>query len=146
MSDVADAAKHGALTKRRRDGTRRDNSLSVEAYFEYMPSRGFRFMRNAVTITHVSQGEIDFVAASLKAVQYWMNQLLLSLKRPLAVAEGPDEFHPTAYLYFDPKYCFKMQTTRLKFFEKRGDGTYRLVDPQEVRFEIRELPVAKESN
>lgn len=137
MSDVADAAKHGQL----RD-TSRNNKLYVASCFEYAADRGFRFIRNSVTIAHAGSGEKDFMATALAAAQYWMNQLAFSLNRTLAVGEGPDEFFPTAYLFFNPKYCINMAQTRLKFFEKLTDGRYRPVDPPEVKFEVFEIPEA----
>lgn len=73
-------------------------------------------------------------------LRYWMGHLGFSLNRDLTVSEGPAEFFPSAYLYFNPKYCINMAQTRLKFFEKLVDGTYRRVDPPEVRFEVFELP------
>lgn len=136
MSDVADAAKHGQL----RDPAR-NNKLYVASCFEYAGNRGFRFIRNSVTIAHASSGEHDFMVTSLTALRYWMGQIGFSLNRELAVAEGPAEFFPSAYLYFNPRYCINVAQTRLKFFEKLDDGTYRPVDPPEVRFEVFELPV-----
>jgi len=135
MSDVADAAKHGQL----RDPSR-NNTLYVASCFEYSSERGFRFIRNSVAIARASAGELDFMATALAATQYWMGVLRFSLNRSLAVAEGPDEFFPTAYLYFNPKYCINMAQTRLKFFEKQHAGAYRPVDPPEVKFEVFEIP------
>lgn len=135
LSDVADAAKHGQL----RDSSR-NNKLYVASCFEYAAERGFRFVRNSVTIAHTSAGEKDFMVTSLVALQYWMNQLKFSLNRTLAVSEGPDEFFPSAYLYFNPKYCINMAQTRWKFFEKLTDGNYRPVDPPIVKFEVYEIP------
>jgi hypothetical protein len=51
-----------------------------------------------------------------------MGHLGFSLNRDLPVSEGPAEFFPSAYLYFNPKYCINMAQTRLKFFEKFVDG------------------------
>lgn len=138
MSDVADAAKHGQL----RDPSR-NNTLHVASCFEYGAGRGFRFIRNAVSIAHATAGEVDFMDTALAASQYWMDILGFTLNRKLAVAEAADEFFPTAYLYFNPKYCINMKQTRLKFFEKK-DGNYRPVDPPEVMFEVFEVP--EESN
>ncbi|MGH8727621.1 MAG: hypothetical protein ACREV9_05590 [Burkholderiales bacterium] len=136
MSDVADAAKHG----RQLDNPSRNNTLYVASCFEYAAGRGFRFIRNSITVSHVSYGEVDFMATALEAAQYWIRVLGFSLNRNLAVFEGPDEFFPTAYLYFNPKYCINMSQTRLKFFEKQNDRNYRPFDPPEVRFEVFEIP------
>ena len=130
MSDVADAAKHGQL----RDSSR-NNTLHVASCFEYGAGRGFRFVRNSVSIAHATSGEVDFMATALAASQYWMQILDFTLNHKLAVAEAADEFFPTAYLYFNPKYCIKMKQTQLKFFEKK-DGNYRPVDPPQVMFEV----------
>ncbi len=135
MSDVADAAKHGQL----RDPAR-NNKLYVASCFEYGGARGFRFIRNSVTIAHASTGEHDFMVISLAALHYWMCHIGFSLNRELAVSEGPAEFFPSAYLYFNPRYCINMAQISLKFFERLSGGTYRPVDPPEVRFEVFELP------
>lgn len=138
MSDVADVAKHGQL----RDPSR-NNRLSVASCFEYAAGRGFRFIRNAISIEHATSGELDFMTTALAAAQYWMHFLAFTLNRKLAIAEASDEFFPSAYLYFNPKYCINMKQTRLKFFEKK-DGSYRPVDPPQVMFEVFEIP--EESN
>lgn len=138
MSDVADTAKHGQL----RDSSR-NNSLHVASCFEYGAGRGFRFIRNSVSIAHATSGEVDFMVTALAASQYWMDILGFTLDRKLAVAEAADEFFPTAYLYFNPKYCINMKQTQLKFFEKK-DGNYCPVDPPHVMFEVFEVP--EESN
>lgn len=135
MSDVADAAKHGQLRN-----PARNNKLYVESCFEYGVGRGFRFIRNSVTIKHAGTGEHDFMVTSLAALQYWMNHVGISLNRELAISEGSAEFFPSAYLYYNPRYCTNMAQTRLKFFEKLPDGIYRPVDPPEIRFEVFELP------
>ena len=80
------------------------------------------------------------MATALAAMKYWMDVLRFSLNRNLTIAEGPNEFFPTAYLYFNPKYCINMAQTRLKFFEKQIDGNYRPVDPPEFKFEVFEVP------
>lgn len=63
MSDVADAAKHGQL----RDSAR-NNKLYVASCFEYAGTRGFRFIRNTVTIAHATSGEHDFMVTALSAL------------------------------------------------------------------------------
>jgi hypothetical protein len=69
-----------------------------------------------------------------------MSHVGFSLNRTLAIGEGPDEFFPTACLYFNPKYCINMAQTRLKFLERQGDGSYRPVNPLEWKFEVFEIP------
>lgn len=138
MSDVADTAKHGQLWD-----SSRNNSLHVASCFEYGADRGFRFIRNSVSIAHATSGEVDFMATALAASQYWMDILGFTLNRKLSVAEAANEFFPTAYLYFNPKYCVNMKQTQLKFFEKR-DGNYFPMDPPQVMFEVFEIP--EESN
>lgn len=137
MSDVADAAKHGQL----RDPSR-NNRLEVASCFEYAASRGFRFIRNSISIQHATFGELDFMVTALAAAQYWMDSLGFTLNRKLALGEAPEEFFPSAYLYFNPKYCINMKQTRLRFFEKDQAGQYRPVDPPQVMFEVFEMPEA----
>ena len=100
ISDVADAAKHGKL----RDPARY-NRLNVASCFEYKPNRGYRFIRNSITILYENANEYDFMTTSLAATKYWMAYLGISLGRELIVSEGPEEFSPTAYLYYNPAYC-----------------------------------------
>lgn len=137
LSDVADAAKHGSL----RDPSR-NNKLYVAACFEYAAGRGFRFLRNSVTIAHASSGDKDFMVTALVAAQFWMNRLAFSLNKPLSISEGPDDFFPTAHLFFNPKYCINMERTRVHFFEKLTEANYRPVNPPEGKFEVFEIPEA----
>lgn len=137
MSDVADAAKHGQL----RDPSR-NNRLDVASCFEYAAGRGFRFIRNAISIQYATFGELDFMVTAVAAAQYWMDSLGFTLNRKLALGEAPDEFFPSAYLYFNPKHCINMKQTRLKFFEKEQAGQYRPVDLPQVMFEVFEIPEA----
>ena len=131
MSDVGDFWKHGPL----RD-SRRDNSLSVSAMFEYSPDWGFRFLRNGLFIQHATLGDHDFMHTSLAAIRYWLTTQRIGLSWSGAVAEGPAEFHPTAFLHYDPKYCISMSSTRFRFFARSGDGDLVPTDPPEVRIEI----------
>jgi len=135
MSDVADSAKHGDL----RDSTR-NNKLSVASCFEYANGRGFRFMRNSVTIEHARLGELDFMATSLAATQYWMKQIGFSLDRKLSVAESQAGFSSSASLYLAPQHCINTAGIRLRFFERLANATYRPVDPPQVKFELHEQP------
>jgi hypothetical protein len=137
MSDIADAAKHGQL----RDPSR-NNTLDVASCFEYAAGRGFRFIRNSISVQHATFGELDFMVTALAAAQYWMDFLGFTLNRRLLLAEASDEFFPSAYLYFNPKYCVNMKQTRLRFFEKEPSGHYRPVDPPQFMFEIFEIPEA----
>ena len=131
MSDVGDFWKHGPL----RD-SRRNNSLSVSAMFEYDPGRGFRFIRNGLFIQHATLGEHDFMHASLAAVRYWLTTQHIALSWSGAVAEGPVKFHPNARLQYDPKYCILMSSTRVRFFARSGGGGLAPSDPPEARIEI----------
>ncbi len=133
MSDVAGSAKHGSL----RDPTR-NNKLLVASCFEYVKGRGFRFMRNAVTIAHASLGELDFMVVSLAALQYWMKQIGFSLNRRLGVSESTAEFGPSAFLYSAREHCISTSGVRIRMFEKLATGTYRPIDPPHVAFELRE--------
>jgi len=131
MSDVGDFWKHGPL----RDPGR-NNSLSVSAMFEYDPGRGFRFLRNGLFIQHATLSEHDFMHTSLAAIRYWITTEGIGLSWSGAVAECPAEFHPTAFLHYDPKYCLSMSSTRFRFFARSGGGDLVPTDPPEVRIEI----------
>lgn len=131
MSDVGDFWKHGPL----RDPSR-NNSLSVSAMFEYDSGRGFRFLRNGLLIEHTALGEHDFMRASLAAIRYWIVAHGLTLSWSGAVAEGPPEFHPNAFLHYDPRYCISMSTARFRFFARSAGGELVPTDPPEVRIEI----------
>jgi len=131
MSDVGDFWKHGPL----RDSGR-NNSLSVSAMFEYDPGRGFRFLRNGLFIQHATLGEHDFMHTSLAAIRYWLTIQRIGLSWSGAVAEGPAEFHPTAFLHYDPRYCISMSSTQFRFFARSGGGDLVPTDPPEVRIEI----------
>jgi len=131
MSDVGDFWKHGPL----RDSDR-NNSLFVCAMFEYGPGRGFRFLRNGLFIEHTSLGEHDFMHTSRAAIGYWLTTERISLSWSGVVTEGPAEFHPTAFLQYDPKYCISMSSTRVRFFARSGDGDLVSTDPPEVRIEV----------
>ncbi len=135
MIDVADAWKHGNL----RDSTR-DNKLFVSAMFEYNPAKGFRFLRNGVSVMHSTLGEHDFLKVALEAIQYWIQKLQfnVSWKGAGAIFEAPEEFHPTAFLFYDSKYCISMKNTRFHFFSRTENGALVAIDPDEVRMEIYE--------
>jgi hypothetical protein len=135
ISDVADAVKHGRLRNESRN-----NTLQVASCFEFREGEGFRFIRNAITIDHATYGGLDFMLTALAASQYWLDSLHINFTRSLALAEASNDFFPSAYLYFNPKYCINMKNVQLRFFEKRGDGAYHLADPPEVLFEVFEAP------
>ena len=135
MSDVADAAKHGRLKN-----PSRNNHLYVASHFEYNPAHGFRFIRNAIVIAHTSLGERDFLETSLTAIHYWVTRPGITISWSPSVAEGPAEFHSSALLYFNPKFCINMSQTRFKFFERTASGNYQPVDPPEVRIKVEEYP------
>jgi len=131
MSDVGDFWKHGNL----RDSGR-NNSLVVVAMFEHAPDRGFRFLRNGLFIEHATLGKRDFMHAALAAIRYWIEAYGFSLSWAGEVVEGPAEFHPTAFLYFDPKYCISMSNTRFQFLARLPTGELVPTDPADVRVEI----------
>jgi hypothetical protein len=131
MSDVADAAKHGKLKN-----SYRNNKLYVAALFECNNYNQFRFIRNAIYIDHASAGGLDFMVVSLKAISYWIYRKGITINWQGVVKEAPEEFHPTAFLYYNPKYCIKMSEARLIFFKRKENDTLQPYDPPEVRFEI----------
>ena len=81
-------------------------------------------------------GEHDFMHASLAAVRYWLTTQRIALSWSGAVAEGPAEFHPSAFLQYDPKYCILMSSTRVRFFARSEGGDLVPADPPEGRIEI----------
>jgi hypothetical protein len=135
MSDVADAAKHAKL----RDPAR-NNKLDIAACFEWDGAGGFRFVRNAITIKHASAGDLDFMVVALGAIQCWMVHVGMTLTRNIVLKEGPAEFHPTAFLYYNPKYCVNMKQTRIQILKRLADGGYVPADAQ-VRVVIYEMGV-----
>jgi hypothetical protein len=131
MSDVGDFWKHGPL-----HDSGRNNSLSVSAMFEHDPGRGFRFLRNGLFIQHATLGERDFMSTSLAAISYWLTAQRIGLSWSGTVAESPAEFHPTAFLHYDPKYCISTSSTRFRFFARSRGGDLVPNDPPNVRVEI----------
>lgn len=131
MSDVADAAKHGKLAN-----SSRDNRLYVAALFEVNNDNQFRFIRNAIYINHASKGEIDFMIVALRAIKYWIYHVGIKINWQGVIKEAQNKFYPTAFLYYNPKYCIKMSQTSLNFFKRREDNTFQAYDPPEVRLEI----------
>lgn len=114
----------------------RNNSLSVIAMFECAPGRGFRFLRNGLFIQHATLGEREFMHTSLAAIRYWLATHGVSLSWSGAVAEGPAEFHPTAFLRYDARYCISMSNTRFRFFTRSEGGDLVPTDLPEARIEI----------
>lgn len=131
MSDVGDFWKHGPL-----NNSSRNNSLSVIAMFEYGPGRGFRFLRNGLFIEHASLGEHDFMHTSSAAIRYWLTTKYTGLNWSGVVTEAPAEFHPTAFLRYDPRHCISMSKTRFRFFVRSEAGDLVPTDPPEVRVEV----------
>lgn len=135
MIDVADAWKHGSL----RDPSR-NNKLFVSAMFEWLPEKGFRFLRNGLTVVHATLGEHDFLKTALGAIQYWVQKLQfnISWKGEGKILEATEEYYPTAFLFYDARYCVSMKNTRFRFFSRTENGELAAVDPDEVRMEIYE--------
>lgn len=132
MSDVSDAAKHVVLGDQNRQ-----NSIFVAAMFEVNLEGYFRFLRNGVFIEHASLGRHDFMSTALSAIEYWSRKRNLDLSWSGAVREASDEFFPTAFLHFDPKYCINMSSTRIMCFRRDEAGNVQPFDPEVVRFEVR---------
>lgn len=131
ISDVADYWKHGPL----RNSTR-NNRLSTEAFFEYESKKGFSFIRNALLIDHATLGEHDFMITSLAAIHYWITKRDISTNWAGMVKQNTQQFHPMAFLMFDPRRCIFMKETHLRFFSRRADGLWEPVDPPEFHFEV----------
>lgn len=133
MSDVGDFWKHGSLKK-----ASRNNSLMVAALFEHAPERGFRFIRNGVLIRHATLGEHDFMAVSLDAISYWVQHYRFNLTWTGHVSEAPVEFHPEAFLYYEPRHCIHMGSTSFRFLARAENGELVLKNPDKCRIAILE--------
>ena len=133
IADVADGQKHEVSLERK-------NTLLTGALFEWCPPKGFRFIRNSLFINHARFQEHDFLKITLDAIQYWIQKLNFSIswKGSGAILEAPAEFHPTAFLFYDPKYCISMKNTRFRFFSRTESKMLVAIDPDEVRMEIYE--------
>lgn len=134
MSDVADAAKHGKL----RNATR-DNTLYVAALFECSEDK-FRFIRNAVYVDHAGAGEHDFMRVALRAIRYWLRRASMVVAWTGEIKEAPEEYYPTAHLYYNPKYGIQMSSTRARFFARTESGGLEPYDPPKCSIELRMLP------
>jgi len=138
--DVADSRKHGCL----RDPGR-NSKLFVAAMFEWQPDRGVRFLRNGLSVIHSILGEHDFLKTALGAIQFWIQKLQFGIvwKGSGKILEAPEEFYPTAFLFYDSRYCISMKNTRFRFFSRTENGELIAVDPDTVRMEIYEKGEAK---
>lgn len=131
ISDTADFWKHGSLRN-----ANRNNRFSNEAFFEYMPNKGFSFIRNALFVEHTALGKHDFLHTSLAAINYWIRKRPLNITWQGVVREHPEQFHPEAFLRFESEKCISMNQVRLGFFSRGTDGSLERVDPPEVRFVV----------
>ncbi len=131
--DVSDFWKHGSLKDKSRN-----NELFVAAHFEYSPEKGARFIRNAIYIKHSTLGEHDFLRTALVAIRFWMKELAFSFlwRNEGRILEGAEEFHPTAFLYYDPRYCNLMKNTNVRFSSRPDGKNWVAIDPEGLRFEI----------
>lgn len=133
IADVADGQKHEVSSERK-------NTLLTAALFEWSLPNDFRFIRNSLLIKHARFQEHDFLKATLGAIWYWIQKLQynISWKGMGAILEAPNEFHPTAFLFYDSRYCISMKNTNFRFFSRAENGTLTATDPNEVRMEIYE--------
>lgn len=113
MSDVADSWKHGILKN-----PKRNNSFSVNAQFECDDKNNFRYVRNIVTVNHQSESAFDFMVVSMKAIQYWILKLQMTLCWQPAISEGSVDFHETAFLFFNSKYQVSMSSTGIQIVKR----------------------------
>lgn len=95
ISDTADFWTHGSLRN-----IDRNNRFSTEAFFEYLPNKGFSFIRNALFVEHNSLGKQDFLQASLAAIHYWINKRALNTTWQGLICQNPEEFHPRSIFKF----------------------------------------------
>lgn len=131
MTDVADAAKHGALKD-----SKRNNTLHVAALFECNDENNFRFIRNGLYIAHESEGEHDFMTTALIAINYMRSKYDVGVVWEKDVLEAPEEFYPTAFLHYNSKYCINMSSVRISIFRRTESGALEPYDSPSVKFEI----------
>jgi hypothetical protein len=132
ISDVADSTKHVKLGD---EG--RQSSLFVAAMFEVNSEGNFRFLRNGVFVEHATLGERDFMSVVVAAVDYWVKLRKLNMPSELSISEGPAEFFPTAFLNFNPKFCLRINESRIRIFRRNVEGVLIPEDLENVRFEVR---------
>jgi len=131
ISDTADFWKHGSLRN-----AARNSHFSTESFFEYIPDKGFSFLKNVLFVEHASLGKRDFLEISLEAIRYWINKRGLNVTWQGVVRENHPEFHPEAFLRFESGKCISMDQVRLRFFSRGAAGALVPVDPPEVRFAV----------
>lgn len=131
ISDLADTVKHLTL----RDA-RRQCSTAVIAQFECNDEEQFRFLRNAIMLTHASLGTHDFLAVALDAIQFWIRKRRVQVNFDRKILEAPPEFFPTAHLTFDSRYCLLMSETRIQFFRRDKNGVLIPHSPGNVTFVV----------
>ena len=117
IRDVADSSKHFKLSN-----PARQSKLSVGALFEVRDDNQFRFLRNRTHILHSTEGELDFMIVSLGSIRYWIDMLGLDINWNGEVKEAVQEYYPTAWLNYEPKYCINVHTTNYRFFKLEGDS------------------------
>ena len=130
IGDVADSSKHFEL----RDQTRQCE-ISVRALFEVRDDSQCRFLRSGVYINHATEGELDFMSLSLGSIRYWIDRLRLDIQWRGEVLDAANEFYPTAWLDYEPKYCIRMGGTNCRWLKREGNSLYPF-DPPDVTLEI----------
>ncbi|NQW24311.1 MAG: hypothetical protein HQ475_12800 [SAR202 cluster bacterium] len=125
IRDIADASKHIKL----RDA-RRQNEVYVRSNFEVRDDGQFCFLRNSILVEHATAGELDFMTVALASIRFWIGRLGLDVGVWSGeIKEANQEFYPTAWLEFEPKYCINMRRTSVRML-KREDGVLTKFDPQ----------------
>ncbi|MES2501328.1 MAG: hypothetical protein V4545_01890 [Pseudomonadota bacterium] len=131
VTDVCDSIKHVRLTN-----LERENHLYVAAMFEVDTSEYFSFIRNGVFVEHATLGCKDFMQTSLDAIRYWVKKRELAIQWSGSINEANVEFFSTAYLSFHPEYCIRMESLRIKCFQRNDMGSLEAYSPSEVKLVI----------
>lgn len=132
IADVADMVKHRKL-----GDLSRHNQLSVAATFECNELNEFRFLRNFIEIIYEHGGRHDFMLLSMQAIRYLIEKLGLSVPWSGEIKESEDEYYPSAFLYYDPRYCIKMSSTRFIFLKRDSSGQLTRYNPPKVLANVR---------
>lgn len=131
IRDIADASKHPAL---RNPG--RNKPVSVGSHFEVRDDGQFSFLRNGVHIEHATEGKLDFMVVALASIRFWIDRLGIDVGGWWSeLKEASQEYYPTAWLEFEPKYCIRMGTTNFRFFKREGE----VLTPFDPQIEIGEI-------
>ena len=138
LVDVADTAKHRELNNQSRHAT-----LQASSDFEINEEGKFRFIKNSINIRHAFKGDHDFLVTARSAIKFLLSAQGILTSWPGVLREAPNEFYPTAFLYFDPRLNISADKTTFRTFRRTEEDNLELFDPTTViHFEVYELPDA----